>query len=202
MKTRGAIITTVLALIPVSYMPSGVAQAQQNGPLTLALSGVEAQATLAYWTSERLASAQPMPPPTPAFTPETALEPQSAGTPQGRAGGAPAVNVRADFSNLLYDPESVQIEPEATLEAGIEIQNEGTFRAPYTSSRIVPITADTVYPYRAAGKLFFTQPGVGDFLCSAGVISRRVVATAGHCVHQWRRRHERVLHELPLRAGV
>jgi V8-like Glu-specific endopeptidase len=183
MKTTRMILATVLASVSVLYLPADVTQAQQSGPVTLALSGVEAQATLAYWTPERLASAQPMPLPRPAFTPETAPEPQLARTPQWSNGRAPTLNVRPDLTNLLYDPATAQIEPEVASEEGVEPQNHGTLLAPYTSSRIVPTTADTVYPYRAAGKFFFTQPGVGNFVCSAGVISRRVIATAGHCVH-------------------
>jgi glutamyl endopeptidase len=103
--------------------------------------------------------------------------------PQGSNFRGPTLNIRPDLTNLLYDPATAQIEPEATTEDGVEPENEGTFRAPYTSSRIVPLTADTTYPFRAVGKFFFTQPGVGNFVCSAGVISRRVIATAGHCVH-------------------
>ena len=128
MKTRRMILATVLASVSVLYMPTEVTQAQQNGPLTLALSGAEAQATLAYWTPERLASAQPMPLPRPAFTPETAPEPQLAGTPQGSNGRAPSVNVRADFTNLLYDPATAQIEPEVASDEGVEPENHGTFR--------------------------------------------------------------------------
>jgi V8-like Glu-specific endopeptidase len=39
-----------------------------------------------------------------------------------------------------------------------------------------------VFPYRAIGRLFASLPGLGDFACSAFVIERRVLATAGHCV--------------------
>ncbi len=183
MKTRRMILATVLASVSVLYMPTEVTQAQQNGPLTLALSGAEAQATLAYWTPERLASAQPMPLPRPAFTPETAPEPQLAGTPRGVNGRAPSVNLRADFTNLLYDPAAAQIEPEVASDEGVEPENHGTFVAPYTSSRLVPLSADTFYPYRAAGKFFFTTPS-GPSWCTAGVINQRVIATAGHCVHR------------------
>jgi V8-like Glu-specific endopeptidase len=40
----------------------------------------------------------------------------------------------------------------------------------------------TVYPYSTIGKLFFTQRGT-NFVCSASVINRSTLATAGHCVH-------------------
>jgi V8-like Glu-specific endopeptidase len=41
---------------------------------------------------------------------------------------------------------------------------------------------NTVYPISTVGKLFFTQRGV-NFVCSASVIQRSTLATAGHCVH-------------------
>jgi len=54
----------------------------------------------------------------------------------------------------------------------------------FTSSRIVPQTADTAYPYSTVGRLTFTIPGQGTASCSAAVINRRLVLTAGHCVHR------------------
>ena len=41
---------------------------------------------------------------------------------------------------------------------------------------------NTVYPISTVGKLFFTQSGL-NFVCSASVIQRSTLATAGHCVH-------------------
>jgi hypothetical protein len=54
----------------------------------------------------------------------------------------------------------------------------------FTSSRIVPESADTSYPYSTVGRLTFTIPGQGMASCSAAVINRRLVLTAGHCVHK------------------
>src|SRR5262249_60148986 len=48
--------------------------------------------------------------------------------------------------------------------------------------RFTPRSAATANPYKAAGKLFFTEPGVGDFQCSASIINNRVVVTAAHCL--------------------
>jgi V8-like Glu-specific endopeptidase len=39
-----------------------------------------------------------------------------------------------------------------------------------------------VYPYATIGHLYFTEPS-GDYQCSASVIRRNVIATAGHCVN-------------------
>jgi V8-like Glu-specific endopeptidase len=65
----------------------------------------------------------------------------------------------------------------------VQPHSVGTEGAYFTSSRLVPLKADQMYPYRTVGKLFFTQPGEGDKVCSASVIKRRLILTAGHCVH-------------------
>jgi V8-like Glu-specific endopeptidase len=52
----------------------------------------------------------------------------------------------------------------------------------FNSTRLYPRNAGLQPPYKAVGQLFFTQRGVG-YVCSASVISYRVVVTAGHCVH-------------------
>ncbi|MQA28459.1 MAG: hypothetical protein GEU82_01285 [Luteitalea sp.] len=173
-----------MTLVAVLSMPGGQglhAQAQGSDVVTLRSSQVNAQSTASYWTADRLAAAQPLLP-IPAFAPRTELERQAEGASQGASGRAPSVAVQPS-KNRLYDPASVKIEAERTSEAIVRPNDEGTFAAPYTSSRVIPLSADLEYPYRAAGKLFFTIPGQGDFVCSASVIQLRVVATAGHCVH-------------------
>src|SRR5690242_8876722 len=52
----------------------------------------------------------------------------------------------------------------------------------FTRSRITPQTANKSAPYKGVGKLFFTEPGVGDFQCSASIIAQRLIVTAGHCM--------------------
>jgi V8-like Glu-specific endopeptidase len=59
------------------------------------------------------------------------------------------------------------------------------------SSSTVPFTSyevtDTVsYPNRVHGKVFFTRPGAGNFVCSGTVVdapNQATVITAGHCVY-------------------
>jgi V8-like Glu-specific endopeptidase len=66
----------------------------------------------------------------------------------------------------------------------------GTVGANYTSTRVfplytrssAPLSADRAYPYSTVGKLFFSVGGA-PFVCSGAVIQRRIVLTAGHCVH-------------------
>jgi V8-like Glu-specific endopeptidase len=67
-------------------------------------------------------------------------------------------------------------------DSGITTQVAGTSGLDFTRSRITPRSANLASPYKAAGKLFFTEPGVGDFQCSASIIKNRVIVTAAHCV--------------------
>src|SRR5262245_33806014 len=55
-------------------------------------------------------------------------------------------------------------------DGAISAQVAGTSNLDFTRSRVTPRTAVTANPYKAAGKLFFTEPGVGDFQCSASII--------------------------------
>lgn len=60
--------------------------------------------------------------------------------------------------------------------------NRGTGRLDYTSSRLIPMDARVVYPYLTVGKIF-ARDGGDTFVCSGAVIDKRLVLTAGHCVH-------------------
>jgi hypothetical protein len=48
------------------------------------------------------------------------------------------------------------------------------------------LTDTTSFPNRIQGKVFFSRPGAGNFVCSGTVVdagNRSTVITAGHCVH-------------------
>ena len=60
--------------------------------------------------------------------------------------------------------------------------NRGTFGLDFSSSRLVPEDSRLAYPYSAVGRLFMSF-GNEDFVCSAAVISARVILTAGHCLY-------------------
>lgn len=64
----------------------------------------------------------------------------------------------------------------------------------FSSSRLVPRSARNAFPYTTMGRLFFKTVD-GNFVCSASVISNRVILTAGHCVYDALRRrfHEKFL---------
>lgn len=69
-------------------------------------------------------------------------------------------------------------------------QEAGTNNHPFSTARADAYTGTTnkTYPFRAAGKLFFTDNG-GSFICSASLIGRGLVVTAAHCVNKFGQQH-------------
>ncbi|PMB48697.1 hypothetical protein CEN39_22550 [Fischerella thermalis CCMEE 5201] len=135
---------------------------------------VTTNSTLEYWTPERLKRAKNRD--LPRSSNEILVGDTFTGPQESGSGSPPQVKVRLE-QQQLFKPETEVNTDE------VQPNNVGTKNAHFTSSRLVPLSADTVYPYSAAGKLFFTQPGVGDFVCSAAVLRQRLILTAGHCVH-------------------
>ena len=65
------------------------------------------------------------------------------------------------------------------------VQDAGAAGAPQAEAAAVPQPDNTAYPNRVVGKVFYTQPGQGNFVCSGAVINTDTdafVFTAGHCV--------------------
>ena len=197
MKTRSALVTIMPALLAVACLQSSTTEAQVTtedrlgaavnaaAPLTFNLSqrSTEAQAaeTLAYWTPERLANAQPMLPLADPRAVAVEATPQGGGTSVSLPGKRPATAVGADAAVRLYDPAQVRTQAE---DGGVETQAVGSLGAFYTSARVNQPGLETIYPNRTVGKLFFTGNTGGNFVCSASVIRHRIVLTAGHCVHR------------------
>lgn len=66
-----------------------------------------------------------------------------------------------------------------------EQQQFGTSNHPFSTARAdLSSATNTMYPYRASGKLFFNI-GSDTYVCSASLIKRGVVVTAAHCVSQY-----------------
>ena len=97
-----------------------------------------------------------------------------------------------DLGNHLFDarlvrrprPRDLRERPQTRQSPGggqLVPKARGNFDLDFTSSRLIPEDARMSWPYRAVGKLFFTDDG-SNFVCSASVMSKRVVVTAGHCV--------------------
>jgi V8-like Glu-specific endopeptidase len=140
----------------------------------------------AYWTPERFKAAKPFP--IPQAEPGRELRPTAPqGKPASSEGHPPAERLEVPAEQLYTpEPQPGALDREDLVEPGAV----GSFGAPYTSTRVFPMfsapntgfSADRSYPYITVGKLFFSVGGT-PFVCSGAVIQRRVVATAGHCVH-------------------
>lgn len=75
-------------------------------------------------------------------------------------------------------------EGEIIDEADVPIPQEyGASNHPFTTSRVDLKKNDPskLYPYRAAGKLYF-KIGTGSYVCSASLIKKGLFVTAAHCV--------------------
>lgn len=142
-----------------------------------------------YWTAERFAAARPLPlrQAEPGADPfpealEAAVAAENAAESLSAPGRAPLPGIR---------PEPVRLFEAADREMALLGEDLDTIAEPasgsggghFTSSRLVPVSADRSYPYTTVGKLFFTIPGEGDFYCSGAVIRARLIATAAQCLH-------------------
>jgi V8-like Glu-specific endopeptidase len=126
-----------------------------------------------YWTPERLRDAVPMDLPRVELGSLKNVSITQTEKPTGNDGSPPTVEITPD-NTLLFQPKE---EP-----SSIQPEDAGSFGQQFTSSRLLPTTNDTLYPYRTVGKLFFTTPS-GNKTCTASVIRNRIILTAGHCVH-------------------
>ncbi len=66
-------------------------------------------------------------------------------------------------------------------------QESGTTNHAFSTARADGYTGQTnnVYPYRAAGKIFFKKADGGSYICSGSLIKKGVVVTAAHCVTEY-----------------
>lgn len=173
-----------LAMLAVSAGDPNLARAADGAVLTAKTT--DTAATLAYWTPERLKSAQP----------KLAVSARSFQPSAGVAAPTgPTLVVQGAPPSLAYDPswgEQLYIPDEEgglNNDLGLRPQAVGTTgqRYPYTIDRLYPTAGNATsniysfYPYAVVGQLFFTEPS-GNFVCSASVIRESVIATAGHCV--------------------
>ncbi len=143
--------------------------------------------TIDFWTPERLRNTKPLPMPTVDGELIEEIEPDfDTEEIEGEDGHAPALNPVAD-ETLLFEPleQDTDLVPE----------DRGSYRRDYSSSRVVPLSADRSYPYRVNGRLWFRTRSGGTSSCSASIGARRLVYTAGHCVYtasaRWRGWHSR-----------
>lgn len=164
-----------------------------------------------YWTPERYRGARSLPLPIhddsiPQMQfDELSEDPASQETspqqpPDARSGQPPLLedSERELLEKRLYIPHDHRsggdgLESERESSANTPTQQRSNkvalpldvgIRSAYFSSQpLIPATADREYPYSTVGRLFFTIPDDGDYMCSGAVVAPRLVVTAGHCVH-------------------
>lgn len=174
-KTITLALFTVSALAVVAAAPAAaqVSQIENTSAQARAAGGGNA-----YWTIERMRSAKPTPMPrSSADAPRVA--PLTGGSPQFRDGQGPAPNAPAAAApgpRLQLTPDVVETED------GAGSRSKGLSGIPFSTARVFPAAAANSYPHSATGKLFYTMNG-GNWVCSASLISPRIIVTAAHCVY-------------------
>ena len=99
--------------------------------------------------------------------------------PQVSGAGAAPTSTGGPVNEFLYKTTASQ----AGESSDAASEATSSFGAVFTTSRVFPDAATITFPWRAAGKLYFHDPRTnGNFICSASVIRKRIIATAGHCV--------------------
>lgn len=178
------------AAAPISARAQSVAASSFSGFSANSAAEAEQQqsATEQYWTPERLMSAKSMDLHPAVGRDGLPIAPeavQDSAPPAGGGGGAASVTLPKSESKVLI-PDAMLEQARAAVAETQDLlslpEATSVFGAFFTTSRVFPDATTTVYPTRTAGKLFFTEQGVGDFVCSASVLRPRLVVTAGHCV--------------------
>jgi len=159
--------------VVICSLVSSVAIADPN--LTLA---INTKATAEYWTPERMRNAQPMELPKASLTKKLSLEELKAQYKDEK----PEIISNPAFPSVQIAPQQHQLYQPIAQKKLIAPQDTGISNEQFSSSQLIPTSADQLYPYMTVGKLFFTTPN-GDKTCSGVVVAKRLVLTAGHCVH-------------------
>lgn len=192
---RWTLTVALLAASPlgVGVVPGGHADAANPQISNHDQGRASTSAASDYWTPERMRNARELPMPEAPSGSEVMVEgrgmAEQAESRGGGPGAPPSVTLEIPGAASQYgewdaDVESDDGEGDPAGSSSVdEPTSVGTSGCHFSSSRLIPRTSDTRYPYAAVGKLFFTQPGVGDFVCSGAVLRPRLVLTAGHCVH-------------------
>lgn len=137
------------------------------------------------WTEERMEKARPVPLPGASTMAPAARSLGDAPTGPVIEGKSyqPATEPVPDTKPMKQKHGSTTSGSIVPTAATVAPRSVGTSKRPFTSREVFYDTY-TDWPYRLAGKLFFTDPVSGlDYICSASINSYRLIATAGHCVY-------------------
>ena len=178
-KSRSLNVLFAAAVLLGMLFTSSTTWAQSNTtPISSrSISSAEAQQVAAYWTNERMNNARPM---------QMTIPPKAVATASPTFGLPEGPVVLANSGN----PSDIPKEQRFPSTLGAPEPTFGTYPFSYTRYRLFPDRNDVAlyktFPYRTVGKLYFTIPGEGNYVCSASVVNsdnKSVVWTAGHCVY-------------------
>lgn len=139
--------------------------------------------TAQYWTPERMRNAKPMPLP---LIQSKNIKFSTKTNPFSKiasASGAPPEGKVAPDTHPLFKSITVNDLKKSGL-TELNLFNRGSSTLDFSSSRLVPVSADLSYPYSTIGKLFFSTRHGDDRVCTAAVIRHRIIVTAAHCLHR------------------
>lgn len=168
------IITDASAARSVGASPAPGADPRAAGPIVRNTESAAAGA--AFWTAERMAAATPADAAL-SRKPQPTVAGDSATGKAGTAGGfAPA--------DLIEDAGAPVVAPNLPSSSTGITPADGGFPGPNSTWNY--FGKYRKYPVSTVGKLFFTKPGIGNFVCSAAATygggNLNTVWTAGHCV--------------------
>lgn len=188
MNAKLFLIVAALVLLALALGSSAVAFTPEGpGTLSITAGSGENLAVQAYWTADRIAAARPVNEPTIASTAaEAEVGAQDLGEPGSAPGGLP--NPRANAEAIRALPEVWGLDAEAAETVGdldvLSLEPTGTSGI-YTSYYGNKFTQFwKTFPYKAVGKLYFSDWLGNNYYCSASVISpNNIIVTAGHCLY-------------------
>jgi V8-like Glu-specific endopeptidase len=176
-------VSVVGALFP---LPDALPQ-DSNNEVIFYIPKKTLEAVQDYWTQERMRNAQPLPLPK-----LSGLAFEVGSTALKGPSGPPMFVPSRHPDNFTSAPRNRTAElseyPKAIDEAEKVEPLEGTYPFSFTRYRVFPDLRQVYkfFPYKVVGKVFFTIPGLGDYMCSGCVVNttnRSAVWTAGHCVY-------------------
>jgi V8-like Glu-specific endopeptidase len=157
----GVVFVVLLIMLSVgtSLLIRSSKAATISSPANVVSSPIEhTSASKAYWTTQRMKSAQPVP-----------IHQSSSASPQSSS---------SEASNLLASSAGLQFTQNAA---------SPTRALSATAFRATPVSSYNQFPASVVGKIFFHNPGTNaDYVCSGTAVvstNKSVVDTAAHCVY-------------------
>ncbi len=188
MNAKYLTILVALALMALALGPSAVAYAPEAPGVEsiTAGPGVNAQVQ-AYWTPARIEAARPVAIPNAASVGVSAQEePAPTGQPGSAPGGLPNPAAAADAIRALpevWELDAAEAEAIDSLEVmALEPTGTSGIYTSYYGNKFTQFWKN--FPYKAVGKLYFSDWLGNDYYCTASVISsHNIIVTAAHCVY-------------------